>query len=99
MIKLLKQRTLRLAKGAWWHCYTLFACVRHLGIYTGTKYYNMSCQCRKNPAIIEDFASTCQAEAMNETDPALKAALQSWAFQLRENLRTHLASTTQDKTL
>lgn len=72
-----------------WHVTALYSSLRHLGVYNGIRYYKVSCACRKNPAIIEDWASSCQAEAMNTEDPAMKSAFKAWAKLLRANLKTH----------
>jgi len=69
-----------------WHAKELTHCLRSLGLKTGFRYYTISCHCRKNPGLIEDWASECQVQALREKDPAMQASLRGWAQLLRQNL-------------
>ena len=69
----------------------LFDCVKSLGLRTGIRYYRLAQRVKVEPGIVEDWASSCQAAAMDERDPAMQAALKQWAFLLRSTLREHEA--------
>jgi len=94
---MLKKTLVSKGLAVWVTLTELINCIHTLGYKPGTRYFKIMQQCKKNPARIEDWASACQAEAMNEKNPDIKAALTSWAHLLRKTIWNYNQKATPKK--